>query len=287
MVTLPRSASYSSNKPIANMTKLYGFVLLLSLIVSPMTGEAQQISKDSAWTDFVVVGNAAKNSTFMHGAPDKRFATFENTSESYIYFRPFGSTLQHPIKPNATLVVFGAKDPSIDPNTSGMFVRFVKEASGQPIYSDYYRVRDSVNVIRVPDTQFTYVEFKMLRPTGVGLEVEEFKRFYVDAVLLIQDFDPLSVLRSNVFTQRGSLRSVYPNPVSVEGAHVEYVVTQPGEAEIVLFDLRGSEAFRVALGYQVPGRQTAVIHPEQSGLFFAQLFVGGSPTGKSLKVTVE
>lgn len=256
--------------------------LLITLLTT--VANAQQISPDSAYTD-KVLALGVPDTINLKGKPDGRVATFTATSgsEAYIYFRPGPETSKtFPIKPKATIVIYGKKDPSVHPDSSGIFVSFIRESpfiqSTPPI-----RVTTDTTVITVPDTMFTYMMMTPIHQPVAG-DIESFKRYYVDAILLVQQFDPLSVRVSD----EGRITSVYPNPFTVSrGAMLSFVTEKYADLSLVVMDLAGREVSRVDIGPRPAGQQYTEIKVPNEGVFIGQLFIDGVPAGKPYKLNAQ
>jgi hypothetical protein len=256
-------------------------ILLLVIGFSATTTKAQQIGPDSAYTDKAVTISPMSDLASLYGAPNGTVATFDQADEVYVYFRPGpGIERTYPIKPGAKLVIYGRKDKTINPDSSGVYVKFINETTG--ITSEIFTAKDSINVITVPDAQFEYVVISTIH--NVSSEILAFTRYYVDAVLLIQQFDPLSVRVTN----DGKITSAYPNPFTVErGTNVNFKTEKFGELSLVVMDIAGREVNRVFIGTRAPGEQTVNVTVPNEGIFMAQLMLDGVPAGKMIKLTAQ
>jgi hypothetical protein len=265
-------------------------LLVIALISSALVSStlfssrvsAQQIAPDSCYADkFIAFG--VPDTVRMKGAPDGVYATFSVSSEAYCYFRPNPQSAQtFPIKPKATLVIYGKKDPGVHPDSTGLFVSFIRESpfvqSNPPI-----RVTTDTAVITVPDSLFTYVTLSTIYQPPQG-DIQSFKSFWVDAMLLVQQFDPLSVRLSH----DGRITSVYPNPFTVtRGAMLSFVTEKYAELSLVVMDLAGREVNRIDIGPRPAGQQFAEIKVPNEGVFIGQLFIDGVPAGKPYKLTAQ
>jgi hypothetical protein len=262
------------------LRRILPIFLLLSLALTS-SASAQLISPDSAYTDKVITISPMSDLASMYGAPNGTVATFDEADEVYVYFRPGPEVSRtYPIKPGAKLVIYGKKDGSINPDSSGIFVKFVNETLG--ITSEIIVAKDSVNVITVPNMQFDYVVLTTINT--IGSEILAFERFYVDAVLLIQAFDPLSVRQSN----DGKITSAYPNPFTVDrGTSVQFTTTKYADISLIVMDITGREVTKVDVGPRPAGEQSIEVTVPNEGLFMAQLMVDGVPAGKMIKLTSQ
>lgn len=255
--------------------------ILLLICVASTSAFAQQISPDSAYTDKVVTISPMSDLQSMYGPPNKTFATFDESDEVYVYFRPGPETNRtYPIKPGAKLVIYGRKDATINPDSSGLYVKFVNETLG--LTSEIFTAKDSVNVITVPDALFDYVVLSTVH--NVGSEIFAFTRYYVDAVLLNQTFDPLSVRRSD----EGKILSAYPNPFTVSrGTSVNFTTKKYADVSLIVMDIAGREVTRVDVGPRPAGEQSIELTVPNEGIFMAQLMIDGVPAGKMIKLTSQ
>ena len=255
------------------------FVFLSLALTSSVS--AQLISPDSAYTDKVITISPIPDLASMYGAPNGTVATFDEADEVYVYFRPGPEVSRtYPIKPGAKLVVYGKKDGSINADSSGLYVKFINETTG--ITSQLFTIRDSVNIITVPDAQFDYVVLTTVN--NVGSEIFAFTRFYVDAVLLVQSFDPLSVRRSD----DGKITSAYPNPFTVDrGTSVQFTTTKYADISLIVMDIAGREVTKVDVGPRPAGEQSIEVTVPNEGIFMTQLMVDGVPAGKMIKLTSQ
>lgn len=245
------------------------------------TADAQLIGTDSAYSD-KIFALGVHDTTNMKGPRDYQYATFDQQDEAYVYFRPGpGVERTYPIKPGATLVVYGSKDKSIPSDSSKIFLNFFNEITGAT--SRQYILEDSVNVITVPDTMYTSVTLSMVYQPIMG-DIVAFKRFYIDALLLIQQFDPLSVRRSD----DGRITSAYPNPFATErGTTVSFTTSKYADLKLIVMDIAGHEVNVVEIGPRPAGEQSTMVTVPNEGIFLAQLMIDGVPAGKMIKLTAK
>jgi hypothetical protein len=255
---------------------VFSFIFLCSAVA-----HAQQISPDSAYTDKFIALNIT-DTVNLKGAPDGFVTTFNPTSEAFIYFRPGPETSKtFMIKPEGKLVIYGRRDQGIPFDSSGIFVTFIRESPF--VQSRTIRVTGDTNVIEVPDSLFSYVTLSMVYQPTMG-DIQSFKRYYVDAILLVQPFDQLSVKPSN----EGRIASIYPNPFSVSrGAKMNFSTDKFADISIVLMDLAGREVTRLDMGARPSGDQHAELNVPNEGVFIAQLFLDGVPAGKPYMLTAR
>jgi hypothetical protein len=255
--------------------------ILLLILGLASSADAQLIGVDSAYSD-KLFALGVHDTTNMKGPRDYSYGTFDDQDEAYFYFRQ-GPDVErtYPIKPGATLVVYGSKDKSIPSDSSRIFLNFFNEITG--VTSRQYILGDSTNVITVPDTMYTSVTLSMVYQPTVG-DIVSFKRFFVDALLLIQKFDPLSVRRSN----DGRITSAYPNPFTIErGTTINFETKKYAELSLVVMDIAGREVNVIDIGPRPAGEQSVEVSVPNEGIFLAQLLVDGVPSGKMIKLTAQ
>lgn len=273
------------------MIKLFGSLTLLFVVATASPASAQLIAPDSAYTDSIFVyeqGDQFLNQNNIMGVPDSSLSRFGPGGGTLaVYFRPGPQSKKiYRIEPNADLVIYGTRDETLADTVVGVFMQFVNSELNPARYSNTYLIKDEITRIKVPDSTYTHIEFTMVGYNGV--DYVQKTSFYIDAILLVQEFDLLNVATPRVRLRGGAITSLYPNPFTPkETPTLNFRVDRPAEVSFVVRDVTGRQWATMDLGMYSPGIHTVPLSISESGFYFIQMLVDGFPMGEAYKLQVH
>lgn len=210
------------------------------------------------------------------GKNDNQYATFGNSALLDLKFKNHAGTGFLVIKAKSTLWVWGKKDLSVD-SSAGQIV-FANDDNGF-FTSKPFILKDGLNIIAVPDSDFTYVELSLATPDPHATKYA--KSYLVDAVALLQDTTPVVSVPFKPLLVRSI--SSYPNPF-IANTTIHFELEAGGDIELAVFDGLGREIDRVQAGYLDNGIHEIPLAIRTPGFYFVRLLVNGQPVGNPLKI---
>lgn len=220
------------------------------------------------------------------GKPDKQYATLSTATGGIvlqlIFYRHNGAVVTKevlPIKRKSTLIIWGRKNLDVDSSAGSLSLAKEDDINGffqtAPVY-----LGDGKNVIQVPDTDFTFLEFSL---PGIGTSTFA-KSYSIDAVAVIEDTSTApDAVRPADLQRPGGLIANYPNPFA-NATNVQFALPVAGNASLVAVDMQGNEHGRAELGYLNEGEHRVPFDLRDHGMYFLRLFVNGMPVGNPIKV---
>jgi hypothetical protein len=256
--------------------------LALIVLLGLSTNAHSAVVIDSVWADsiFYDVSNGIVSPERMLHESDNSFATFGNGAEISLLFKSKIGTGIRSIKPGATILVYCQKHHPTDSSAGRLTLNKLLPDETLVYSSEPFLLHEGVNVITVPDKDFTMASFTIeLGATG----------FKVDAVQLIQEEDKVSVPRS--YGMSGSrIVSNYPNPFlsgDANGTTLRFSLEHEAEVAVVVIDALGRQVSQQSLGMMSQGTQEARVSVPESGMYIARLVINGEMTNSYYKLIAK
>jgi hypothetical protein len=268
------------------MAHRYLYVLATIVLFSASASFAA-VKIDSVYADSVFfntkTGVISPANAF--GKPDSQYATLSqeislSVQFDLVFYRHNGKIVTKnilPIKPNATLIVWGRKNKDVD--SSAGIVSFLNSNTGAT--SDPFLLGDGINIVTVPNEEYNYIEFSLPGLVPVA------KTYSIDAVALVEDTSQTAgSVPFNSESNPFGLLSNFPNPFT-EVTNINFALESGGNIEVAAIDDAGIERQRISLGYLNEGSHSERIALTSHGMFFLRLFVNGHPYGAPIKIASE
>ncbi|MEP7234122.1 MAG: hypothetical protein ABI778_02385, partial [Ignavibacteriota bacterium] len=149
--------------------------LILLLVLTPIffttqTAGAMIVKIDSVYSDsiYVDVGTLLPGFSSILGKPDSNFLHFDQTITNGpiidIAFRKFKSNKLQTIKANSSILIWAKKDTAASVDSSACLITFwfddgfdAYNTAAKPLLIN----KDGLNVIQVPNQDFTYAEISL------------------------------------------------------------------------------------------------------------------------------
>jgi hypothetical protein len=258
------------------MKLLIAFLLMTPFLFALQNARAV-VKIDTMYTNDIYASSALDSlvAKAVLGKPDSVFATFGNAALLDLRFKNHAGTGFIFIKAKSTLWVWGKKDLAVD-SSAGQVV-FVNDDNGY-FTSKPFILEDGLNVITVPDSNFTYIELSLAAPGPLKYA----KSYLFDAVALLEDTTP-TVSVPNRHLPSNSMTS-YPNPF-VTNTTIHFTLEIEGDVQLTVIDGLGREVDHINAGYEGMGVHEVPLAVKTPGFYFVRLFVNGQPIGYPLKIT--
>ncbi len=257
-------------------------ILAFFLLLGVGSNTQAAVVIDSVWADsiFYDVSNGIVSQELILHESDDKFATFGNGADISLLFKSKIGTGIRSIKPGATIIIYCQKHHPTDSSAGRLTLNKLAPDETLLYSSEPFLLNEGVNVITVPDKDFTMASFTIeLGSTG----------FKVDAVQLIQEEDKVSVPR--LYGVSGSrIVSNYPNPFlsgDVNGTTLRFSLEREAEVGVVVIDALGREVSRWSLGMMTQGSQEARVSVTESGMYIARLVIDGEMTSSYYKLIAK
>ncbi len=257
----------------------YAFLLGLFALLSSTGAHAQLMGLDSASVDSVSSYQVLNPENAM-GKLDAKYAQLSKGCFIDLAVKAKTGGLYY-IAPGAKIRIYGRNIPG---DSSAAQINFVKTTNGFVSYTshNYYATGNGMTELTAPDSQYTYIE---LTTTG-GTDLKGSNSYLLDAIVVVQNYRAQGVATRASFDNSASL-SNYPNPCHPGPAATMLAITtaRSGDAMVVVADPTGREISRVAMGEIAPGAHEVPLAIEESGIYFAQLYLDGLPVGRARKLS--
>ncbi len=265
------------------MKYLLAFFLFIPLCFVSRNAFAFAPNVDSVYADSIIAFNNFPDSLVILRKPDSIYAHFLGNGPLIdLAFKKFGSNKLQTIKAGSKIFVWGKKDKAAGVDSSAGLITFWFDDGFHDPYntqSNPLVLNDGLNMIQVPNLDFTYVEITLAQNQfGKGAT-----SYYVDAVALVEDTATLikSVQHQSHFA---SSVSSYPNPF-IQNTTIHFELETQGEVQLAVIDALGREVDRVQAGYIENGIHEIPLAIKTPGFYFVRVFVNGQPIGNPLKIT--
>jgi hypothetical protein len=278
----PRAELFYQYTVIITLMKICFSFLAFLLLLGVSSNTQAAVVIDSVWADsiFYDISNGIVSQELILHESDDKFATFGNGADISLLFKSkTGSTIRS-IKPGATILIYCQKHHPTDSSAGLLTLNKLAPDETLLYSSEPYLLHEGVNVITVPDKDFTMASFTIaLGSTG----------FKVDAVQLIQEEDKVSVPRS--YAMSGSrIISNYPNPFlsgNGNGTTLRFSLEREAEVGVVVIDALGRHVSEHSLGMMSQGSQEARVSVPESGMYIARLVIDGEMTSSYYKLIAK
>jgi hypothetical protein len=269
------------------MKYLIALLLLAPLFLVPknsfaITPKVDSVYADSCYQDGIN-GVSYSDSIKMFRTFDGLYGQLkDNGSLIDMAFKKYKSNALQTIKAGSTVLVWGKKDLSVDSSAGQIIFNKVSSDGSLIASSKPFILGDGINVITVPNDDYTYLELTLAEPIDNGSK-NHAKSYFVDAVALVQD-TTTPIINGVDLSNSGNSISSYPNPF-ITATTIRYELASEGEIQFSVIDAMGREIDHENAGYMQSGVHEIPLAIRTPGFYFVRLFVNGQPAGKPLKIT--
>jgi hypothetical protein len=242
---------------------------------------------DTLYLDTPFLVNGVDYPALMTGRPDSTPAHFSGDAYSASRMTPWLGGPGITMAKGNTLVIYYFIPSSAQPTDSilgrlrlqSLDENFVLGEETDIIFREPgpKELEHEIN-ITIPDTGFNAIGLEVATDSGGN-------SLWIDAVVMVQS-GLASVAEAG--QSYAPLLASYPNPFyRSDGTTLRVTSNAPGYGLLRIYDVLGNEVTQVPVGELTEGEQNVKIALDRAGIFFARLFVNGSPSGAPLKITSE